>query len=129
MALRDVRAKGMAFRAFLTTLERLRGTDAVEATLAALPPEIARALRLGEVVASGWYPVEWYRELHTAMNSACGEPGLDLSRRIGFESTVADFRGVYRLLLRVVSTETLVSQAPRLFGMFFEGGEVGRAHV
>jgi hypothetical protein len=121
---RAVRTKGIAFRAFLTTLERLRGSDSVEATLAALPPEISGPLRLGEVVASGWYPVAWYRELHAAMNRACGETGFDLSRRIGIESTIADFRGIYRLLLRVVSSETLVSQAPKLFKMFFDGGEV-----
>jgi hypothetical protein len=121
---RAVRTKGIAFRGFLTTLERLRGTDAVEGTLRELPPEVSRAIRLGEVVATGWYPVAWYRELHHAMNRACREPGLELSRRIGLESTIADFRGIYRLLLRVVSSETLVSQAPRLFGMFFDGGEV-----
>jgi len=96
----------------------------VEGTLAGVPPEISRALRLGEVVASGWYPVDWYRELHAAMNRACGETGLDLSRRIGRESTIEDFRGIYRLLLRVISSETLVAQSPKLFGMFFEGGEV-----
>jgi hypothetical protein len=121
---RVVRAKGITFRGFLTTLERLRGTDSVEATLAELPPEISRALRLGEVVATGWYPVDWYRELHAAMNRACRETGFELSRRIGLESTIADFRGIYRLLLRVVSSETLVSQSPRLLAMFFEGGEV-----
>ena len=129
MAPKAVRAKGMAFRAFLATLERLRGADKVEETLAALPPEIGSALRLGEVVANGWYPVEWYRELHAAMNRACNEVGFDLSRRIGFESTLADFKGIYRLLLRVVSSETLVKQAPRLFGIFFDGGEVAMLEV
>ncbi len=121
---RVVRTKGIAFRGFLTTLARLRGSDSVEATIAELPPEVARAIRLGEVVATGWYPVAWYRELHAAMNRACRETGFELSRRIGLESTIADFRGMYRLLLRVVSSETLVAQAPRLVGMFFDGGEV-----
>ncbi len=129
MAVGAVRAKGMAFCSFLTTLERLRGSHRVEETLAELPPDIARALRLGEVVASGWYSIDWYRELHGAMNRACGETGLELSRRIGRESTIADFRGIYRLLLRVISSETLVTQAPKLFGMFFEGGQVTMLEV
>jgi hypothetical protein len=119
-----VRAKGITFRSFLTTLERLRGADQVRATLSLVPAEIERAIRLGEIVVNGWYPIDWYRELHAAMNQACSEPGLDLSRRIGRESAIADFRGIYRLLLRVVSSETLVAQAPRLFRMYYEGGEV-----
>ena len=120
----SVRAKGITFRSFLTTLERLRGKDQVEATLAALPSEIERAIRLGEIVVNGWYPVAWYREMHASMNKVCREPGYDLSRRLGRESAIAEFRGIYRLLLRVLSPEALVAQAAKLFGMYYEGGEV-----
>jgi hypothetical protein len=124
-----VRAKGIAFWSFLTTLERVRGTDDLEATKAELPREIAEALRLGEVVATGWYPIGWYRELHAAMNRACRQEGFELSHRIGRDSALADFRGIYRLLMRVVSSEMLVSQAPRLFRLYYEGGEVGMAET
>jgi hypothetical protein len=124
-----VRAKGIAFWSFLTTLERVRGTDDHQATLAELPREISEPLRNGEVVATGWYPIAWYRELHAAMNRACRQEGFELSHRIGRDSALADFRGIYRLLLRVVSSEMLVSQAPRLFRLYFEGGNVAMAET
>ena len=129
MTVGAVRAKGIAFWSFLTSLERLRGTDDRQATLAELPREIAQALRIGEVVATGWYPIDWYRELHAAMNRACRQEGFDLSQRIGRDSALADFRGIYRLLLRVVSSEMLVSQAPRLFRLYFQGGDVAMAET
>ena len=125
----DVRAKGITFSSLLTSLARLRGQDAVQATLQALPPEIETALRLGEIVTTGWYPIEWYRALHAAASRACAEPGVELSKRLGRESTVAQFRGIHRLLLRVISSELLVSQAPKIFRMYFEGGEVGIVDV
>jgi hypothetical protein len=129
MTVGAVRAKGIAFWSFLTCLERVRGIDDLKATLAELPREIASALEVGEVVATGWYPIAWYRELHAAMNRACRQQGFELSQRIGRDSALADFRGIYRLLMRVISSEMLVSQAPRLFRLYFEGGEVGMAET
>src|SRR5439155_19333025 len=58
------------------------------------------------------------------MNRACGSPGFELARQLGRETTTVQFRDIYRLLLRVISSELLVSQAPKIFRMYFEGGEV-----
>jgi len=113
----------------IVALERLRGRDEVERTFRALPREIERAIRDGAVVASGWYPIDWYRELHAAMRTACRETGYELAHELGREATQSDFSGIYRLMLRVVSSELLVSQAPRIFRMYFAGGEVGMAEV
>jgi hypothetical protein len=120
----EIRAKGMTFSLLLANLERLRGQDAVEATYRALPSEVAAALRLGEIVSNGWYSIEWYRSLHAAMNRACDEKGVELSYRIGRESSISQFRGMHRLLLRVLSSEMLVSQTPKIFRMYFDGGDV-----
>jgi hypothetical protein len=120
----EARAKGINFRSFLTVLARVRGEGALERTKALLPEDIRSALDLGAVVASGWYPIAWYRTLHAAMNTACREPSTELSRTIGREASVEEFSGVYRFLLKVITPETLVSQAPRVFRMYFVGGEV-----
>jgi hypothetical protein len=125
----EIRAKGMTFSLLLANLERLRGRDAVDATYKELPPEVESALRLGEIVSNGWYPIEWYRALHSAMNRACDEKGVELSYRIGRESSISQFRGMHRLLLRVLSSEMLVSQSPKIFRMYFDGGEVVMSDV
>jgi hypothetical protein len=120
----EIRAKGLTFSLLLASLEKLRGRDAIDATYKALPPDVEAALRLGEIVPTGWYPIEWYRSLHSAMNRACDEKGVELSYRIGRESSISQFRGMHRLLLRVLSSEMLVSQSPKIFRMYFDGGEV-----
>jgi hypothetical protein len=119
----SVRVKGVNFKTLLSTLARIHGQQSVDATLSLLPPEIEEALRLGAVVASGWYPIDWYRALHVAIHTACSG-GLELSRQLGRESSIDDFRGIYRYLLKVISSEVLVAQAPRVFQMYFKGGEV-----
>jgi hypothetical protein len=126
----EIRVKGITFGSLLGALERTRSRDAVDATFRELPPDVASALRLGEVVPSGWYPVVWYRELFGAVVRACPtEPELDLAWQLGREASIAQFRGIHRLLLRVISSELLVSQAPKIFRMYFEGGEVAMAGV
>jgi hypothetical protein len=125
----EVRAKGITFGSLLSSLERLRGPDAVAATYRELTPEIASALRLGAVVTTGWYPIEWYRALHAAVSRACPGEGSELARKLGREGSIQQFRGIHRLLLRVISSELLVSQAPKIFRMFFDGGEVAMAEV
>jgi hypothetical protein len=126
---REIRVKGLTFGSLLAALERLRGRDAVDATFRELPQEVASALRLGEVVPTGWYSIEWYRELVAAICRACPEPELDLAWQLGRDSSIAQFRGIHRLLLRVISSELLVSQAPKIFRMYFDGGEVAMAGV
>src|SRR5439155_6829587 len=60
----SVRVKGVNFKTLLSTLARIHGQQSVDATLKELPAEVEEALRLGAVVASGWYPIDWYRALH-----------------------------------------------------------------
>jgi hypothetical protein len=121
--------KGITFGSLLASLERMRGRDAVDATFRVLPPHVASPLRLGEVVSSGWYPVEWYRTLLTTVVQSSGEAELDLAWQLGRDASISQFRGIHRLLLRVISSELLVSQAPKIFRMYFDGGEVAMAAV
>jgi len=121
-ATEEVRCKGVMFRSTLSALERLRGQDAVDRSLAMLSPEVGQALRTGGVAATGWYPVAWLRELHGATQRACGA-GPQLARAIGHEAAGADLRGVYRFLASLVSPETLISMTPRLWNTYWDGGQ------
>jgi len=115
----NVRIKGQGFVGFMATLQRLHGADAHEKVLAGLPPEVAAALRNGEIVPMGWYPVEWYSALHTAARAVCG-PGV--SREVGRAAAQSDARTIYRFILKFFSPETLLGQSAKVFALFCEGG-------
>ncbi len=119
----EVRTKGVSLRSFLATLERLRGRDAVDRTVALLDRDVRDALTYGQVVPSGWYPLAWHRALHDAAQRACGA-GPELARRIGQEGTRADFQGVYKFVAAILSPETLLKQAPRVWRTYWDGGEL-----
>ena len=120
---REARTKGMNFRAFLGSLARIRSKDAVEATLDAAPKEVRDAIRFGQIIASGWYPVGWYRELYLAAQRALNL-GIELPREVGRDSTTHDFNSVFRLALRLVSVETAFGQAHRIVMLYYDGGSV-----
>lgn len=116
------RIKGVGIRGFVATVQRLKGDAQWQQVLASVPGEVGEALRYGRVIPSGWYPLRWYQWLHQACQS-CGLGGRELPRAIGFENTKAELtRGVYKLLLRVVSPQAVVTQASTIFGKYYETG-------
>lgn len=127
--------KGVGIRSFLRALEEVYGPAAVVQTLALADAECAAAIREGRVLPTGWYPIEWVRSLHAAAQQATGA-GPDLSRRLGNAAMRADFRGVYRIFLVVLSPESLISKSARVFSTYFAQGTMtvvasraGFAHV
>jgi hypothetical protein len=121
-------AKGLNFRTFLQTLERLRGRTAAQSTVEALTGEVHDAVHYGRIVASGWYPASWYRALHAAAHQVC-QGGPELSRVIGRETTVADFQGIYKVVLAMFSPETVFNQTARLCRMYWQGGTAETVEV
>lgn len=118
----EVRCKGVMLRSTVNVLASLRGQEAADRALALLSPEMSQAMRSGGVVASGWYPVAWLRELHSAAQRAC-DAGPQLARAIGYEAAGADLRGVYRFLASLLSPETLLSMTPRVWKTYWDGGQ------
>ena len=57
------RVKGTAFRGVIQALEVLRGQAVVEQCQSLMPDDLAAAFRYKTLLASGFYPIEWYREL------------------------------------------------------------------
>jgi len=118
----EIRCKGVMFRSTVNALAKLRGQDAADRAQALLSPEMREAMRSGGVVATGWYPIAWLRDLHGAAQRACGA-GPQLARAIGYEAAGADFRGVYRFLASLLSPETLISLTPRVWSSYWDGGQ------
>jgi hypothetical protein len=115
--------KGQMLRTFSTSVRELRGQDVLDATMVRARPEIADGLRLGAIMSNGWYPVAWFAELHKTVGEVTGE-GAELSRAIGREATRQDFKGVYRFFAMILSPESIMARANRVYRMFWNTGEV-----
>jgi hypothetical protein len=115
-----VRIKGQSFIGFLATLRELRGEEPHRAVMSRLPGEVANALKSGEIVPMGWYPVEWYAALHAAARAVEGE---GVSRYIGREAARKDVNTIYRFVLKFLSPETLLKQSAKVFSLFCDGGK------
>jgi hypothetical protein len=119
----DPKVKGVAFRSVLTLVERSLGPSAMESAVSAMPEEVAKAHRYGEIIASGWYPIAWYRETWQGILGASGR-GDDFVRKVGRDSIDLDFGSIYRTLMRVLSPKTLVSVGMTHFGQIYDTGNV-----
>jgi hypothetical protein len=117
----ELRIKGQAIRSFMGAVRAHWGEQVAERITASLSEEVQTALRYGGVVASGWYPIAWYRELHAALQEATGE-GIAASRRVGAEGTRRDLGTVHRFVVRLFSPRTLLGQCQRIFRMYYDGG-------
>jgi hypothetical protein len=115
--MQEIQAKGLTFASVLGALDDLRGPAFRQRVLDALPEESGSALKLGSVIASGWYPIRWYRELFKAALSESGD--LDFAREIGRASVRREIKGVHRLLFKVISVDTLQQHGARFFKAYF----------
>ncbi len=118
----EIQAKGLNFASVLRALEALRGHDFLAHAIEAMPPESGSAIQHGSVIASGWYPIRWYRELVDAAVELSRDQGLP--QEIGRVSFQAEIKGVHRLLFRVMSVETLQAQGARFFKAYFRPTKV-----
>lgn len=118
----EVQAKGLTFLSVLAAIEDLRGAAFRDRVIDAMPEESGRELRYGSVLASGWYPIRWYRELFAAATDIAHDFGF--AREIGRASVRREVRGVHRLLFKVMSIETLQNQGTRFFRSYFRPSDV-----
>jgi len=120
----SARIKGQAFLGFLDTLERVRGVETRRQVTAGLPEDVRAALRNGEIVAMGWYSIEWYGSVHAAARAVCGP---SVSREIGREAARSDFNTIYRFILKFLSPATLLKKSSNIFALFCDEGKVTAA--
>jgi hypothetical protein len=109
-------------RTFVTSVRELRGHAVADAIVARVRPEIRDGLRLGAITTDGWYPIEWYAELHRAAFEELADP--DFARAVGREGARQDFKGVYRFFAMILAPQTIMQRADRIYRMFWDDGRV-----
>ncbi len=119
----DNKVKGVAFRATMRAFVDLRGEDALGRAIERCSGEVQDALRYHRVVAGGWYPIGWYRELLAAV--VAGEGGRKgMARELGRRGIELDLNGVYRTLFKLMTPGTLVAFFKLLFPRYYAHGRL-----
>jgi hypothetical protein len=119
----EPRVKGVAFRSVFGSIAKLRGKDVQQAALAKFGPGLRDGFTYGAIVQGGWYPISWYKELFQCIRSVTGE-GKELAFEIGRQCTRDDMSGVYSVLVKLISPQTLFNLAQRLFSNYYSQGTV-----
>lgn len=112
--------KGQGFRGLLDMFRKQHG-DALHASLvASLSGPLAELVRGRALVATGWYPLAWYAELHEAIEKLA--PGS--ARALGKAAAREDVNTVFRFVLSLASPARLASLGTRIFSTFLRGSTV-----
>lgn len=118
----EARIKGLAFSSSIGALEAIRGPEAVARVMERMPEELASAIRRGEVMPNGWYPIDWYAAF---LEGVSGEPeGDELLLEVGRVSTDHDFNRIHRILLRRLTPSTIMKVVGRVYGRYFTRGSI-----
>lgn len=115
--------KGTAILGLLQAVARAHGQAGLDATLEAAPAEVRDAYRFGQIVAIGWYPMAWYRELHGAAQRGLRADKM-LPWRLSHEAVTRDFRGVFQVIVRLLSPESVLRHGARLLLLYCKGGRL-----
>lgn len=124
---RQILGKGSNFIGLLRVTESAR-PGVRPSIVRHLPGELASVVDYGQIVAVGWYPVEWYNELHVAIGRALGG-GPELARRLGREAAMSDFKTLHRLVLSMLTAQTVFGQAHRIMNLYWKGGQIELVNV
>lgn len=116
----EPKVKGVAFRSVLAVAGELYGEARVEQAIAAMSADDAENLRY-RVVQTGWYPISLYRRMWAALLTGLGG-GYDTARAIGAGAIRRDVTGVYRMIFKVLSPETVLSLSGRFFNNYYDTG-------
>lgn len=119
----EVLCKGVNFRGVLAACESLLGGSIAEEVEAKLTGEFGDHLRTGRVLASSWYPIAWYVELHETIARVTGR-GPRVAGELAARAVEEDFSGVYRALLMVLKPERLFRWGPRVFSTYWRGPQL-----
>lgn len=115
--------KGIAFNTLMASFLDMEGAPVHERMVASLPTPLREAVQTGRLLASSWYPSEWYRELWQAIRRVTGKDAAH-NRQLGKECIRRDMNTVYRVALKALSPETVFSVLPRLWGNYYNTGSL-----
>lgn len=119
----EPRVKGVAFRSVHASLGKLRGPAMQAAAIRVAGEELQSGFTYGAIVPGGWYPIAWYKELLHAARRVTGE-GKELIHEIGRQCTRDDMSGIYSMLAKLISPQSLFSLSQRVFSSYYSTGSV-----
>ena len=113
--------KGQGFRGLLEMLRKQHGEETLQRVTALLTNGDFRELVRGQgLMATGWYPLSWYAQLHEAIAQV--QPGT--ARTLGKAAAREDVNTVFRFVLSLASPARLASLGSRIFATFLRGAVV-----
>lgn len=118
----ELNVKGLTFSSVLGAIEELKGPDFRREVVQGMTDEPREAIELGAMIASGWYPLCWYREMFESAVALDGTPSFP--REVGRASVMRDVQGVHRVLMRVITIDMLQRSSSRLFEKYFQPAEL-----
>lgn len=115
--------KGINFTTLLLAVDKVHRQGAAERVRVAIGGSAGHALRYGGLVVGGWYPVEWYQELWTGVQTAL-QVGDEGARQIGACAAEIGVNRVYRTFARLASPLMLMRIASAAFNSYYDTGSL-----
>jgi hypothetical protein len=113
----EIRLKGSVLWGVIQALERVMGWDGREQIVSMLTDELGEGVRTRSIIATGWYPIAWHRQLLAGIVRHGGQTALREAVRISTRDNVGT---IHRILVRMISRDALLRQGDRVFSSFFE---------
>lgn len=107
----------------MENLSMLRGRAVHDAVQSALPDTVRQTLRDRHATSRAWFPMEYLRDLHAAIDRATGG-GLSLSRQLGYFGTQKSFGRMGTLVAGLVEPSVLLRRASRIFRTYYDTGKL-----
>lgn len=85
----------------------------------AMPANVRDPLRSGRLLPSTWIPISAYAAMLRGI--ALDD---DAMRAIGQAAVERDINTIYRTVFKFLAPETLARQTPRMWGIYFRGGDI-----
>lgn len=118
----EPKIKGVVFSSVFDTIAVVKSEDFRQQVWGATEGELAEALDTGLIVAPGWYPLAWYRDLWRVIRRF--DPEDELVREVGRVSMELDFKVYHKLILRMLKPATVMRIAQRVYGRYLDTGGV-----
>lgn len=121
--MKSVNVKAVPVNAVVEFVRKELSSAQLQAVLAGLPPADA-ALFTGHILATEQVPLHAVNEFTRLCASEKGEPVKSFGRRAGRFGAEQGVRSVYRFIMMVMSTESVLRKAPFMWTRVYDGGEM-----
>ena len=118
-----MQAKGASIRNVLVALERVAGKEVLAKVLETLSPA-ARTKLEGPILVSTFFPMSISAEIHAGIRQIVGNGTWAMNRKVGAEAARIDFKGVYKVFLRLMDYDATLDRLVPAFRQYNSQGEV-----